>query len=68
MLDDGRKVTLGLVATLIPEELGTGARHGRRGGGYAGGSYEHAARLFAELTAKDDFAEFLTLPAYALID
>ena len=35
---------------------------------WAGGSYERAARLFEELTANDDFAEFLTLPAYALID
>ncbi len=67
VLDDGRKVTLELVRTLIPEELaGIRARLGEQH--YALGQYERAAKVFDELTANDDFAEFLTLPCYALLD
>ena len=32
---------------------------------YAAGHYDEAAALFDHLTASDDFADFLTLPAYA---
>jgi malate synthase len=67
VLDDGRKVTLDLVRALIPGELAQ-VRTNVGDAAFAGGSYERAARLFEELTASDEFAEFLTLPAYALID
>jgi len=67
VLDDGRKVTLALVRALIPEELArVRATVGETA--YAGGTYERAARLFEEFTARDEFAEFLTLSAYELID
>jgi malate synthase len=32
------------------------------------GKYDEAARLFERITADDQYVEFLTLPAYQLID
>ena len=32
------------------------------------GSFELASRLFEKITISDDFPEFLTLPAYELLD
>ena len=32
------------------------------------GKYEQAAELFAKITTDDNYVEFLTLPAYDLID
>jgi malate synthase len=63
VLDDGRKVTLELVRALIPQELER-VRRNVGDSAFAAGRYEEAAQLFAGLTANDDFAEFLTLPAY----
>ena len=65
-LDDGRKVTKELVATLLPEELG-GIRK-LLGAAYADGQYDEAARIFADLVNNDTFVEFLTLPSYERID
>jgi malate synthase len=65
-LDDGRKVTRELVATLIPEEM-TKIRE-YLGPAFAEGRYDEAAEIFATLVNDDTFAEFLTLPAYARID
>ncbi len=66
VLDDGRKVTKAMVAAMIPEEvvkirelLGTA---------YGNGKYDTAAKIFADLVNNDTFVEFLTLPAYDLID
>ncbi|HEU4622230.1 MAG TPA: malate synthase A [Burkholderiaceae bacterium] len=59
VLDDGRKVTADMVRAMIPEELakvkavaGTGA------------TYDQAARIFEQMSTKDEFTEFLTLPLY----
>jgi len=60
-------VTLELVRALIPEELAR-VRATVGEAAWAGGSYERAARLFEELTASDEFAEFLTLSAYEYLD
>jgi malate synthase len=65
-LDDGRKVTKELVATLLPEEV-AGIRK-LLGAAYADGQYDEAARIFADLVNNDTFVEFLTLPAYERID
>jgi malate synthase len=65
-LDDGRKVTKPMVATMIPEELQK--IRDLLGPAYGEGRYDDAARIFAELVDSDTFAEFLTLPAYDLID
>ena len=34
---------------------------------YASGKYEEAAKMFEQLTLDDDFADFLTLPAYEYV-
>jgi len=66
-LADGRKVTVELFDKLLAEELPK--VKGYLGDeAYAAGRYEDAARLFEKITADDTYVEFLTLPAYALID
>ena len=67
VLEDGRKVTLEMFRSLVPEEL-AGIRTTLGEKQYALGKYELAARVFSELTTSDSFAEFLTLPCYAYID
>jgi malate synthase len=37
-------------------------------GSVRGGRYDEAAAIFAGLVERDDFVEFLTLPAYERID
>ena len=62
-LDDGRKVTKELFQELVPQEL----QHVRELLGeqqYAAGKYPEGAKMFEELTLREDFVEFLTLPAY----
>jgi malate synthase len=66
ILDDGRKVTKELVATLLPQE--TARIRELLGPAYAEGKYDDAARIFAELVNSDTFVDFLTLPAYRMID
>ena len=62
-LDDGRKVTKELFQELVPQEL----QHVREILGeqqYGAGKYAEGAKMFEELTLREDFVEFLTLPAY----
>ncbi|NTW01307.1 MAG: malate synthase A, partial [Oscillochloris sp.] len=66
VLDDGRKVTVEMFRTMLPEELEKVKQI--LGSGYADGKYEEAAELFDEITTSDEFVEFLTLPGYARID
>ncbi len=63
VLDDGRKVTKELFKSLVPQELQR-VREILGDRQYAAGKYEVGAQMFDELTCKDEFAEFLTLPAY----
>ena len=66
-LADGRKVTVELFRKLLAEELPK--VKGYLGDeAYAAGRYEDGARLFERITVDDNYVEFLTLPAYALID
>jgi malate synthase len=66
-LADGRKVTVELFRRLLSEELPK--VKGYLGDeAYAAGRYEEGARLFEKITADDTYVEFLTLPAYGLID
>ena len=65
-LDDGRKVTRELVAQMLPEEMAKIRE--LLGPAYALGRYDVAARIFADLVNNDTFVDFLTLPAYELID
>jgi malate synthase len=62
VLDDGRKVTKELVATMVPEELAK--VRALLGAAFAEGRYDEAARIVADLVESDTFVEFLTLPAY----
>jgi malate synthase len=62
VLDDGRKVTAELFRTLLGEELA------KVKGSGAEGKLDAAAELFERITSDDHYVEFLTLPAYQLID
>ena len=66
VLADGRKVTAPLFKQLLAEELPK-VRAYLGEVAYNAGRYEEGARLFEKLTT-GDYVEFLTLPAYALID
>jgi malate synthase len=66
VLDDGRKVTKDMVAMMIPQEMLT--IRTLLGDAFAGGRYDEAAGILAELVNDDEFVEFLTLPAYSRID
>jgi malate synthase len=64
VLDDGRKVTAGMVRALIPDELA-------KAKAVVGGdtrSYDRAAQIFEQMSTQEAFAEFLTLPLYEEID
>jgi malate synthase len=65
-LDDGRKVTTELFRKLLAEELPKVRSHLGEAA-WDEGKYEEGAELFGQLTT-GDYVEFLTLPAYALID
>jgi malate synthase len=62
VLDDGRKVTVELFRQLLSEELAKVKNAG------AEGKLDEAAKLFEQITSDDQYVEFLTLPAYGLID
>jgi malate synthase len=66
VLDDGRKVTAELFKQLITEELPK-VRAYLGEAAYTAGKYEQGAKLFEKLTL-GEYVEFLTLPAYELID
>ncbi|MFC4529548.1 malate synthase A [Sphaerisporangium dianthi] len=61
LADTGEVVTKELVERVIAEELD----NIRREPGFDGALYGQAAELFTEVALDDDFADFLTLPAYA---
>ena len=58
VLDDGRKVTADLVREYVPQELAK-----IKAGGFEG-KFDQAARIFAEMSTRESFEEFLTLPLY----
>jgi malate synthase len=62
VLDDGRKVTPELFKPLLSDELAKAKMAG------ASGKLDEAARLFERLILDDNYPDFLTLPAYDLID
>jgi malate synthase len=59
VLDDGRKVSVDMVRTMILEELAK--VQGLVGDDH---TYPRAAKIFEEMSTSDSFAEFLTLPLY----
>ncbi len=63
VLEDGRKITADLIHKLLPEELAK-VRTLLGEDAWKAGEYEEAARLFEQITTRDDYVEFLTLPGY----
>ena len=61
-LDDGPLVTRDLAERIIGEELGTIRE--QAGAAFDAARYDQAVALFREVALADDYAEFLTLPAY----
>jgi malate synthase len=62
-LDDGRKVTKKLFGEVLDEEVGKiSAQIGKSA--YDKRRFDLAHELFGKITTDDEFAEFLTLPAY----
>ena len=66
VLDDGRKVTVELFRKWLAEELPK-VKTTLGDDAWNAGSYENGAKLFERITV-GDYVEFLTLPAYQLID
>ncbi len=66
VLDDGRKVSAELFKQLLAEELPK-VRAYLGEAAYKAGKYEQGAKLFEKITL-GEYVEFLTLPAYELID
>jgi len=66
-LDDGRITTPELYEQLKAEELRK-IRELLGENAYRQGRFEEAVALFDQLVLQDEFTEFLTLPAYELID
>ncbi len=62
ILDDGPPVTRDLVERIIREELA--AIRANAGAAFDAPRYDQAVALFTEVALADDYAEFLTLPAY----
>lgn len=62
-LDDGRDIDQGLFERMLDEELDK-LRQVRGDAAFDAGHFRAAAELLRDVTADDDFAEFITLPAY----
>ena len=67
VLDDGRKVTRELFRQWLAEELPKVKTY-LGDAAYAEGKYAEGAKLFERITTDDNYVEFLTLPAYEMID
>ena len=67
VMSDGQRITPRLYDELLPHEL---ARMEKEVGStrFSTGNYSRAAKLFSEMSKSAEFSEFLTLPAYELLD
>ncbi|MEZ0067708.1 malate synthase [Streptacidiphilus sp. MAP12-20] len=66
LADSGEKVTAELVRELVSTELAE-LRAELGEAAFDAGRWSDAARLFEQVALADDFADFLTLPGYALL-
>jgi len=66
-LADGRVVTPALFRATLDDEMAK-VRKAVGEAAFTGGRFKEAIDLFASMSLSDTFAEFLTLPAYQLID
>jgi malate synthase len=67
ILEDGREITMDLVRLVMAQELDK-IKADVGPNAFAAGNYEAAGRLFDEIIADDELAEFLTLKAYDYLD
>jgi len=66
-LDNGRTVTDDLFRTALAGEMER-VKGEVGGAAYNGGRFPEAIKLFSDMSLADTFEEFLTVPAYRLID
>jgi malate synthase len=66
-LDDGRTVTRGLFEQVLNDEMGQ-LKKTLGPEVYDHGRFPEAIKLFADMSLAEDFEEFLTLPAYRMLD
>ena len=66
-LADGREVTPALFSELLDDEMAK-LREALGHKAFDNGRFTDAVRLFKDMSTQDDFEEFLTLPAYELLD
>jgi malate synthase len=66
-LEDGRQVTPDLFRSVLTDEMNK-LRTAFTPAVFEGGRFAEAIRLFSDMSLAKDFEEFLTLPAYRLID
>ncbi|MCL6575392.1 malate synthase A [Kyrpidia sp.] len=67
ILSDGRKVDAALFRQILTEELQK-IKENLGEERFARGKFDQAAALFTDMSLRDDFEEFLTLPGYAYLD
>jgi malate synthase len=67
ILDDGRKITLELFEQCLEDEMQR-IRTQVGEASFTGGRFAEARDLFHRLTAADDLEDFLTLPAYEILE
>jgi malate synthase len=67
LLDDGREVTPDMFQTALEGEMER-VRGEVGPKAFEGGRFPEAIKLFSDMSLADEFEEFLTLPAYRLID
>ena len=68
VLDDGRQVTPALFEQILAEELALAGTELASAGDPAAAHLDRAAQLLRDIVLQDDFEEFLTLPAYRILD
>jgi malate synthase len=65
-LADGRTVTPALFMTVLDQEMA--GLKAALGGAYEGGRFAEAIRIFADMSLSPECEEFLTLPAYEVLE
>ncbi len=68
VMDDGRKVTVELFRQFVPEELAKVRTQLGEDQFLHGGRYDQAAKLLDAIVTREDYFDFITLPAYDQID
>ncbi len=66
-LEDGRIVTPDMFRAALGDEM-AGVRSAVGEKAFTGGRFQEAIELFSDMSLSDSFEEFLTLPAYRMVD